>query len=195
MRDPVSRMRAFFPATLLVSLGLVLSAAPARAGDRGLYLHFLPVVPVGEVAPEAQARAEAFAEALERTLFECGEQPISACRSTRITGSAADGGLQWVYVPRADAVPEARRVAAFRNARGARDLRAWVRRQPGELASLDGLLLHQPTADGGATLVAVNMNTGASRRFTIGPPADGRPALSSRVRARLQTFLTRGWVP
>jgi hypothetical protein len=186
-------MRALLAIGLVVSLSFAVSATSARAGDRGLYLHFLPVASAAEAPPDA--RAVAFADALEHTLFACGERPLPACRSTRVAGSDADGGLQWIYVSGADAVPAALRRAAFRGASGARALRTWVRRQQGEVASLDGLLLHQPAANGALALVVVNLNTGRSKRFVIRPGADGRPDLSTRDRDRMQAFLARGWVP
>jgi hypothetical protein len=186
-------MRALLSLFLVVSLSWTVSASPAQAGDRGLYLHFLPLAPAAEVTPDP--RAAAFAEALERTLFACGERPLAACRSTRVPGSDADGGLQWTYVAAAESVPAALRRAAFRSASGARALRSWARRQQGEVASLDGLLLHQPAPDGALTLVVVNLNTGRSRRFVLRPGADGLPELTARARDQMQAFLTRGWVP
>lgn len=163
-------------ALLLVAL---LFAAPAQAGDRGLYLAFVDARG-GDVA-------DARRDALEHALFSCGDRPLPACRRERASGGSHDTSIEPVYGVAPGVIDAPLAVAAERSAAGRRRLAAFVGERG---APLDGLVLYRVAPDGRATLVLVNLNRGRVSRVAL--PAGDAPLGEAALRAA-RRFLALGW--
>lgn len=165
----------------LLLLAALLLAAPARAGDRGLYLALVDV--------RGGAVADARRDAVEHALFSCGDRPLPTCRRERATGGAHDTGLQPNYGVAPGVIDAPLAAAAERSAAGRRRLAAFVGERGG---GLDGLVLYRVAPDGRATLVLVNLNRGRVSRVAL--PAGDAPLGDAALRAALR-FLSLGWSP
>lgn len=178
-------LHQLFVAAAVLVVGFAAINPRAHAGDRGLYLHFLAVEP---------STPDAFRDAVETRLFQCTEPTLAACRAARVIDSNFNTGLTWLYTPGVDAAPAEMRAAAFRP-RGVRALRTWARGLGGDAASLDGVILYRAEANGSATLLLLNFNTGARQTIRVRRTADGTPQIDERLRARIHRTLARGWTP